>query len=239
MLRRNAPPWIPLALGLLLPGLLVPGLLLPGLLVMALAGCAADEPGQGAASKPDASAETLIGAGPHDRAVLELGDLGTITLELLPELAPQTVENFLKLASEGFYNGTSFHRVIPDFMIQGGDPNTRDNDPRDDGKGGPGYNIQDEFNALPHVRGVVSMANKGNRGSAGSQFFIVHADKTALDGQYTAFARVVEGMDVVDAITKLEIDTYGRYGPRDRPYPESAVIEGVRIEGAAIGRADP
>jgi len=203
-----------------------------------LVGCE-DEAPEAVAKAPAASAESLIADGPHDRAILDLGELGEITIELLPELAPGTVDNFVKLANEGFYAGTNFHRVIPDFMIQGGDPNSRDNDPRDDGQGGPGYGIDDEFNALPHARGVVSMANKGSRGSAGSQFFIVHADSPFLDGKYTAFGHVVAGMEVVDAVTALEIDKYGRYGPRDRPYPVSAVIESIRIESAPISRADP
>jgi cyclophilin family peptidyl-prolyl cis-trans isomerase len=171
---------------------------------------------------------------PHDVAVLRVAGHGVIRIELLPEIAPATVANFAKLASEGFYDGTTFHRVIPGFMIQGGDPNSRDNrDPRDDGKGGPGYKIDAEFSDLPHVRGVVSMARGMSDDSAGSQFFIVQADSPDLDGQYTAFGRVVEGLDVVDSVTRVEIDTYGRYGPPDRPYPSDVVIESVRIEPAS------
>jgi peptidyl-prolyl cis-trans isomerase B (cyclophilin B) len=174
----------------------------------------------------------LIEDGPHDTAVLDMGELGTIRIELLPELAPRSVENFVALAESGFYNGTTFHRVIPGFMIQGGDPATKNPDPRDDGNGGPGYGIEDEFTDYPHVRGTVSMANKGRPGSGGSQFFITQQDVPRLDGDYSVFGRVVEGFSVVDAITELEIDTYGRYGPQNRPYPVSAVIQSLRIERA-------
>jgi peptidyl-prolyl cis-trans isomerase B (cyclophilin B) len=161
-------------------------------------------------------------------AVLEVARFGTIRLEFLPDKAPGHVENFKKLARQGFYDGTTFHRVIPGFMIQGGDPNSKDRDPRNDGQGGPGYSIKAEFNDTPHARGVLSMARSQNPDSAGSQFFIVHQDANHLDGQYTAFGRVIEGMDVVDAITATERDQYGRYGPRDRPI-EDVVIESVRI----------
>jgi cyclophilin family peptidyl-prolyl cis-trans isomerase len=159
-----------------------------------------------------------------------MGDLGVMRIELLPELAPKTVKQVTKLAAEGFYNGTYFHRVIPGFMIQGGDQNTLNPDPRDDGKGRPGFAVPDEFSDYPHVRGTVSMANSGYRNSGGSQFFIVHEDSPGLDGDYSVFGRVVEGIEVVDAIAALEIDVYGRYGPTDRPYPVSATIASMRIE---------
>jgi peptidyl-prolyl cis-trans isomerase B (cyclophilin B) len=202
--------------------------------LLALAACDGGEP-----EEPiQPSAADLISAGPHDQAVIEIRNLGEIRLELLPELAPETVANFVKLATEGFYDGTTFHRVIPDFMIQGGDPNSRDHDPRNDGEGGPGYGIPDEFTALPHARGIVSMANRGSPDTGGSQFFIVHLDSFHLDGHYSAFARVVEGIEVVDAITKVEIDTYGRYGPRDIPWPEPVVIENIRIEPAGANVAE-
>ena len=174
-----------------------------------------------------------IGSGPHDVAVLEMGELGTIRIELLPEIAPKSVARFEKLASEGFYDGTYFHRVIPGFMIQGGDPFTRNADPRDDGKGGHGTYLEDEFSDYPHVRGTVAMANKGFPESGSSQFFIVHQDSSQLDGRYSVFGRVVEGMETVDAITELEIDAFGRYGPPDRPYPVSAVVKSLRIEPAS------
>jgi len=178
------------------------------------------------------TAADLIAKGPHPHAILEIRDMGEIRIELLPEIAPQTVANFIKLAEEGFYAGIQFHRVIPGFMLQAGDPLSRDPDPRQVGAGGPGYTIPDEFSEFPHTRGVVSMANTGTRNSGGSQFFIVHGDAPHLDGHYAVFGRVVAGMDVVDAIAHVEIDTYGRYGPTDRPYPVPVVIDAVRIEPA-------
>jgi peptidyl-prolyl cis-trans isomerase B (cyclophilin B) len=189
--------------------------------------------GCGAEATPAAEAKApaeLIAPGPHPAAVLEMEGLGQVRIELLPELAPETVAHFQRLAAEGFYDGTTFHRVIPGYVIQGGCPLTRDHDPRNDGKGGPGYTIFDEFSDYPARRGMVAMARKGLPDSAGSQFFILHGDAPALDGSYTIFGRVADGMDVVDAIAALEIDTYGRYGPRDRPYPRDARITRVTIE---------
>ena len=170
---------------------------------------------------------------PRPEAVISVERFGEIRLELIPEVAPQTVENFIKLAKQEFYDGTTFHRVIPDFMIQGGDPNSKNRDPRDDGKGGPGYTIEDEFSEVSHARGMVSMANTGKPKSGGSQFFIVVADSTPLDGKYALFGRVLEGMEVADRIAAVERDTYGRHGPRDRPL-ENVVIASIRIE-----RTDP
>jgi peptidyl-prolyl cis-trans isomerase B (cyclophilin B) len=184
------------------------------------------------------TAEDLIREGQHDHAIIEIRDIGSIRIELLPEIAPQTVDNFIKLAEEGFYEGISFHRVIPGFMLQAGDPGSRNPDPRLVGSGGPGYGIPDEFSDFPHTRGVVSMANTGGRNSGGSQFFIVHRDSPHLDGQFSVFGRVVEGIEVVDAITEVEIDTYGRYGPINRPYPVPVVIEAVRVERAGVGVAE-
>jgi peptidyl-prolyl cis-trans isomerase B (cyclophilin B) len=184
------------------------------------------------------TAEDLVAEGPHVHAIVEIRDIGSIRIELLPEVAPQTVENFIKLAQEDFYAGISFHRVIPEFMIQAGDPASRDPDPRLVGGGGPGYEIPDEFSDFPHTRGVVSMANTGGRNSGGSQFFIVHQDSPNLDGRFSVFGRVVEGIEVVDAITEVEIDTYGRYGPTNRPYPVPVVIESVRIERPDVGVAE-
>ncbi len=163
---------------------------------------------------------------------LHIRDRGVIRIELLAHEAPQTVASFLRLAGEGFYTGTTFHRVIPGFMIQGGDPNTRNRDPRDDGQGGPGYTLPDEFNDVPHRRGVVSMANTGQANSAGSQFFILVADRPDFDGRYTAFGRVLAGMNVVDAIAQVERDQYGRYGPYDRPL-EDVVIEKIELSRAS------
>ncbi len=133
-------------------------------------------------------------------------NLGKISFKLLPELAPETVRNFEKLARDGFYNGTLFHRVIPGFMIQGGDPNTKTDNKGSWGMGGPGYSINAEFSSRSHLRGIVSMARSQDPNSAGSQFFIVTADSTFLDRQYTVFGEVTEGMDVADKIVNLDKD---------------------------------
>jgi peptidyl-prolyl cis-trans isomerase B (cyclophilin B) len=205
------------------------------LLGLALACCACgrdSSPQQREAFHTASTAREAVEERPHDEAVIDMGELGTIRFELLPEIAPKTVANFIELAEKGFYDGTYFHRVIPGFVIQGGDANTKNADPRDDGEGGPGYSIEDEFSDYPHIRGTVSMANKGFPHSAGSQFFIVHQETRALDGLYTAFGRVIRGMEVVDAITGFEIDVYGRYGPRDRPYPRNATVVSISIEPA-------
>jgi peptidyl-prolyl cis-trans isomerase B (cyclophilin B) len=128
---------------------------------------------------------------------------GKIVFELLPDIAPETVRNFAKLAQSGFYDGTLFHRVIPGFMIQGGDPNTKQSDKSRWGMGGPGYTIKAEFNSRSHLRGIVSMARAMDPDSAGSQFFIVTTDSAFLDRQYTVFGEVTEGMDVADKIVNL------------------------------------
>jgi len=133
-------------------------------------------------------------------------NFGKILFKLLPELAPETVRNFEKLAKEGFYDETLFHRVIPGFMIQGGDPNTKTDNKGSWGTGGPGHNIKAEFSSRSHMRGIVSMARSQDPDSAGSQFFIVTADSTFLDRQYTVFGEVTEGMDIADKIVNLERD---------------------------------
>jgi peptidyl-prolyl cis-trans isomerase B (cyclophilin B) len=207
-----------------------PLLLLVGLL---LAACGGEE----VTVEKAVTAEDLIAEGSHDHAIIEIRDLGSIRIELLPEVAPKTVENFIHLAEADFYEGISFHRVIPGFMMQAGDPASRNPDPRLVGSGGPGYAIEDEFSEFPHTRGVISMANTGTRNSGGSQFFIIHRNSPRLDGKFSAFGRVVEGMKVVDAIAEIELDTYGRYGPKNRPHPVSVVIDAVRIERADVGVA--
>ena len=133
-------------------------------------------------------------------------NLGIIAFKLLPDLAPETVRNFEKLARDGFYNGTLFHRVIPGFMIQGGDPNTKSGNKNTWGTGGPGHTIKAEFSSRSHHRGIVSMARAQDPNSAGSQFFIVTTDSTFLDRQYTVFGEVIEGMDVADKIVNLQRD---------------------------------
>ena len=136
--------------------------------------------------------------------------LGKISFKLLPELAPETVRNFEKLAKDGFYDGTLFHRVIPGFMIQGGDPNTKTDNKGSWGMGGPGYNLEAEFSSRSHLRGIVSMARSQDPNSAGSQFFIMHADNAGLDNQYTVFGEVIEGMDVVDKIANVKTENPDR-----------------------------
>jgi peptidyl-prolyl cis-trans isomerase B (cyclophilin B) len=149
----------------------------------------------------------------NEIAVIETS-LGNIEFELLEDVAPGHVKNFKDLASSGFYNGTTFHRVIPGFMVQGGDPNTKSDDRSSHGMGGPGHTIKAEFNDEPHVRGIVSMARSQDPDSAGSQFFVVVKDSDFLDGQYTAFGRVISGMDVADKIVDSPRDD--RDNPIDR-----------------------
>jgi peptidyl-prolyl cis-trans isomerase B (cyclophilin B) len=140
--------------------------------------------------------------------------LGDITLKLFPEVAPNHINNFIELAKKGFYNGTTFHRVVPKFVIQGGDPNTKKPDRSSHGMGGPGYQIKAEFNNKPHRRGTLSMARSAHPDSAGSQFFICVADVPFLDGQYTVFGEVLKGIEVVDKIVSQPRD--GNDNPNDR-----------------------
>lgn len=150
------------------------------------------------------------------QAILTMQDGGRIVIQLDPESAPQTCANFVKLVNQGFYNGLIFHRVIPGFMIQGGCPDGT-------GMGGPGYQIKGEFsgngvaNPLKHKRGVISMARSMHPDSAGSQFFIMHADAPHLDGQYAAFGQVTEGIEVVDKIASVQT------GRQDRPLADQKI----------------
>jgi peptidyl-prolyl cis-trans isomerase B (cyclophilin B) len=139
-------------------------------------------------------------------AVIIKTGFGNIKFNLVSDIAPETVRNFSQLAKSGFYNGTLFHRIIPGFMIQGGDPNTKNPDKSTWGQGGPGYNLKAEFNSRSHLRGIVSMARSSDPDSAGSQFFIVTSDSTFLDRQYTVFGEVVDGMEVADKIVNLPRD---------------------------------
>lgn len=139
---------------------------------------------------------------------------GNIHVKFFPDVAPNHVKNMVKLAQEKFYDGTTFHRVIPGFMIQGGDPNTKNPDRSNHGFGGPGYRVNAEFNKIPHQRGVLSMARANDPNSAGSQFFICVADSNFLDGQYTVFGEVVSGMETVDRIVNVKRDN--RDNPLDR-----------------------
>jgi len=171
-------------------------------------------------------------AAPRDIAILEIADLGEIRIELLPELAPKSVESFVSLAEADLYDGTLFHRVIPGFMIQGGDPNSKDDDPSNDGMGGPGFTLPDEFSQVSFVRGIVAMARTAQPNSAGSQFFIVHEDSRHLDGQYTVIGQVTAGIDVVDAISRIPT------GPNNRPQSNVMLLD-MRIEKSGSANAAP
>jgi peptidyl-prolyl cis-trans isomerase B (cyclophilin B) len=149
---------------------------------------------------------------------------GKIVLEFFPNAAPNHVANFKKLAKQGFYDGSQFHRVIAGFMIQGGDPNSKDSDPSNDGTGNAGYQLKAEFNKISHKKGIVSMARGAySVDSASCQFFIMLADQSRLDGQYTVFGEVIEGMDVVEKIGKVKTDS------RDHPV-QPVVMKKVTIE---------
>ncbi len=150
---------------------------------------------------------------PNEIGVIETSH-GTIEIEFFEDKASGHVKNFKDLANKEFYNGTTFHRVIPGFMVQGGDPNTKTDDRSSHGMGGPGYTIDAEFNDARHDRGVLSMARSQDPNSAGSQFFIVVKDSHFLDGQYTAFGKVTSGMDVADKIVDVARDA--RDNPTDR-----------------------
>ena len=181
------------------------------------------------------AALALCGAAPAEEngypvATIEMEDGGTMVLELYPDIAPNTVANFIELANSGFYDGVIFHRVISGFMIQGGDP-------QGSGMGGPGYNIKGEFaangfeNNLSHQRGVISMARAQHPDSAGSQFFIMHADAPYLDGNYAAFGRVIEGIEVVDAIAGVSTNASDR--PLDPQVIRSITVDTKGVEYTA------
>ncbi|MCE5235037.1 MAG: peptidylprolyl isomerase [Eubacteriales bacterium] len=171
------------------------------------------------------------GPGKVMKATIVVKDFGAIELELYPDLAPETVKNFVSLARAGFYDGLIFHRVIPGFMVQGGDP-------LGDGTGGPGYFITGEFaangfeNPISHERGVISMARRQRPyNSAGSQFFIMHQDYTGLDGEYAAFGRVTSGIEVVDLIAAVETDK------DDKPLAD-VVIESITVDGPELAEPE-
>ncbi len=156
------------------------------------------------------------------KAVIET-KFGNMELRFFPEVAPQHVSNFIDLAKKGFYDGTTFHRVIPGFMIQGGDPNSKHPDRSKHGMGGPGYTLKAEFNDKQHKRGILSMARAQHPDSAGSQFFICVADAFFLDRQYTVFGEVVSGMEVADQIVSQPRDRADN--PIDRIEMKVKVIE--------------
>ena len=164
-------------------------------------------------------------------ATIVIKDYGTIEAELYPHIAPNTVNNFIFLANSEFYNNLTFHRVIKNFMIQGGDPNG-------DGTGGPGYNIKGEFtnnkfkNDLKHTEGVLSMARSQSKNSAGSQFFIMTTDSPHLDGQYASFGKVISGMDIVHMIENVETSS------NDKPVKD-IVIESIKVDTKGVKYEEP
>lgn len=169
--------------------------------------------------------------GTYPVATIEMEDGGVIKIALYPDVAPNTVNNFISLANQGYYDGLIFHRVIEGFMIQGGDP-------MGTGQGGPGYSIAGEFdnngfkNSLDHTRGVISMARAQAPDSAGSQFFIVHEDSPHLNGQYAAFGKVIEGMDVVDRIAEVKVNS------NDKPV-EDVVMKKVTVDTFGVTFEEP
>lgn len=199
--------------------------LIMALLLIVISGC----------GRPTSSATEPVPAPPEGQnpvATIEMQDGQKIVIELYPDIAPNTVYNFISLANQGFYDGLIFHRVIPGFMIQGGDP-------AGDGSGGPGYAIKGEFtsnghkNHLNHTRGVISMARQSdNLDSAGSQFFIMLADADYLDNAYATFGKVTEGMDVVDGIAAQEI------GQKDKPVTDQ-VMKKVTVDTHGLEYPEP
>ena len=164
-------------------------------------------------------------------ATIEFKDFGSVEIELYPHIAPNTANNFISLANSGFYDGLTFHRIIKDFMIQGGDPDGT-------GMGGPGYSIKGEFtsnkfkNDLAHTEGVISMARSQSKNSAGSQFFIVTKDASHLDGQYASFGKVISGMDIIHEIESVETDS------NDKPIKD-VIIESIKVDTKGIDYKEP
>lgn len=195
-------------------------------LACVLAACGNEEP-----KENDTTADYAKDVKENPIVTITMENDKQIQMELYPKVAPNTVANFIALAEAGKYDGLTFHRVIPDFMIQGGDPSG-------DGTGGPGYTIDGEFtdndfeNSLKHERGVVSMARAGDPNSAGSQFFIMVADNAQLDGQYASFGKVTEGMDVVDEIVAVETDG------ADKPTTDQ-VMKKVEVDTKGFDYPDP
>lgn len=173
--------------------------------------------------KPTAAPGATVPAEGDKIAIIETNH-GRIVVKFFHDEAPNHANNFLKLAEEGFYNGVRFHRVIPGFMIQGGDPNSKDQPRHMHGTGGPGYSIDAEFNKIQHTPGILSAARSSDPNSAGSQFFLMHETSPHLNGQYSVFGQVIEGMDVVETIVRLPRDE------RDNPLEENpAIMESVTV----------
>jgi peptidyl-prolyl cis-trans isomerase B (cyclophilin B) len=196
--------------------------MLMGMLVGMALSVSAGEAVVAADKAPASKAETPKGP----KAIIKT-KFGDIEMKFYPDVAPKHVENFIKLAKSGFYNGTIFHRVIPGFMIQGGDPNTKDSLKKDIyGQGGPGHTVKAEFggnNPIPHKRGIVSMARAADPDSAGSQFFIVVEDSRFLDGKYSVFGEVTKGIGVADKIVNLARDE--RDNPKERVEMTVTIVE--------------
>jgi peptidyl-prolyl cis-trans isomerase B (cyclophilin B) len=201
---------------------------LPLIGVLAFTACNQEPSGPAPKSSIESSsgkASDTKPAADDDVAVIKTTE-GTMVVEFWPDVAPKTVENFKTLAKKGFYDGTCFHRVIKGFMIQGGDPLTKDPDAESEwGTGGPGYKIKAEFNDRSHTRGVISMARSNDPNSAGSQFFICHGNPTFLDHQYTAFGKLIKGDDVLEKIATTPTH------PQDRPNTVMTV-ESIKIVDA-------
>ncbi len=172
----------------------------------------------------------------NETVVILKTNQGDITVRFFAETSPEHAKNFISHAESGLYTGTLFHRVIPGFMIQGGDPNSKDEDPNNDGMGGysykgPGTNVAAEFNDIPHTRGILSMARSQNVDSAGSQFFVMHAEYSSLNGKYTVFGEVIDGIEVVDFIANSPRNN------RDRPNEDQLVRE-VLVEEWTVANVE-
>ena len=197
-------------------------ILVAGAVVSGCGGSNTGKEGESAMSEPKSSTPSSAQLGPDGKPLKTIADFpdgqdganveaviktdkGDIVLRFFPDVAPVTVASFLHLARTGFFNGTRFHRVVPGFVIQGGDPKSKDPNAPDVGTGGPGYYLPAEFNNRPHKTGTLSMARSGDPNSGGSQFFICLADQPSLDGQYTVFGEAVSGMDVVNGIAQGDL----------------------------------
>jgi peptidyl-prolyl cis-trans isomerase B (cyclophilin B) len=178
----------------------------------------------------DANIDKQSASSPDEEVAVISTEHGDMVIGFWPDVAPKTVENFKKLAQEGFYDGTAFHRIIKGFMIQGGCPNTKEGARGTPGTGGPGHNVKAEFNDRPHTRGVISMARSQHPDSAGSQFFVVHGEARFLDRQYTAFGKLVAGDEVLEKIATAETQRDGR---ENSTPAQRQTVKSVRIVPAS------
>ena len=191
-----------------------------------------------AATPKAAPAKPATTATADEVAVLETTK-GRMVIEFWDKDAPQTVANFKKLARQGFYDGTGFHRIMKGFMIQGGDPKSKNPKAPDLGTGDPGYKIKDEFNAHKHIAGVISMANSGTPNSAGSQFFIMHGPASFLDGKYTAFGHLIDGMTVLNEIAMTPVGANAMMGNEMSKPLEWTTLKSVKIMPRSTAMAKP